>query len=434
MNDGEIRDILPDGWLTSYVDYCNEITDSPLIFNAMAGITVLAAAAGANISFRGFGGIETWCNLYTLLIAPSGNFRKSTSLAIARRILQDADRTLVLSNEYSREAFLSNLKDQPNAIMFLTEFSANLASWSKEYNVGFKEILTELFDPVYIYKRKLQKGDIEINRPALNILAASTADWLMERLTSGDLRGGFVGRFLICGATSKERWMGLAEDKSDRAWEEMLGQYLRLVCEMKHTTVDLKGIRDKFNLWLHNLENSQTITSEMIGFISRIGTHTLKLAILFMLSKSMQKNEICINPSLDHDSLDRAQYFIERILEGVKDLTENTLVFSKTEQQLQGMLRRIGNSGIEHSQLLKLSHMKKEEFNRMIETLAERQEISRKIVKTGGKPQTVYMLQKTKFTKFTEESSQPDMNVKTGIIHKSSQLNSQNNDPLEMDF
>ena len=78
-----------DGWLSEYLGYARKLTDAPLSFHLAAGLVALAGAVGSRVSWTG-GGKEQWPNLYALLLAPSGLYRKSTSVDLGCGLLERA--------------------------------------------------------------------------------------------------------------------------------------------------------------------------------------------------------------------------------------------------------------------------------------------------------------------------------------------------------
>jgi hypothetical protein len=381
--------ISPSGFLKHYINYASYLTDAPPEFHLMTGLALLSVSAGNSITFRGFGGEEQWCNLYLLIIAPSGQFRKTTSLSIGKRILSKANKELILPNETTRERFLTELKDRPNSILFIPEFAALLSLWGREYMGGMKEIITELYDPTAAYTRLTMKNEkITISRPSLTIVAATTADWLVERLTQGDLMGGLMGRFLTCPSGPKIRWQGLPE-RPDDILEDELADYLTGIHSIDRAKVNMEPVRDDFNKWLKDTEQSASLKfgHEMSGFISRMGNHTLKIATLLLLSQMGPAEKY----EMDSVNISMAMTIMDYLLERLQELSQTTLTTSKTEHDMQKLLGKIRkDGGISHRDLLKQSHMKAREFETYISTLVQRGEVKSLQRKTGGRQAHIY--------------------------------------------
>src|SRR3990167_11174667 len=116
MTKSIVEQIELQGFLKDYLAFASTVTDAPEEFHLGAGLTALSTACCSRIIYPGFGGRRQWPNLYTLLIAPSGLFRKSTAVGIAEDLITEVDSSLILSGEQSREKFLSLLKTNPNVL------------------------------------------------------------------------------------------------------------------------------------------------------------------------------------------------------------------------------------------------------------------------------------------------------------------------------
>lgn len=377
------------GWLANYIDYWKTQSDCPKVFHLASGLTLLASACGSNVIFPGFGGITQWPNLYTLLIAPSGFYRKSTAVRMASKLATELDDTLVLQGEDTREQLLTRLKNNPTLFMPIDEFASSLDLWSREYMAGMKSLIVDLYDPKETYTRQTMKEKILIRRPAINILAGSTIDWLRDKLTEGDLRGGLMGRFLLFPGQHKEEDKGLVVAEPGR--EAKLVEFLKPLTEYRHAVpVDFSKIREPFNKWLHATESEieKTMSAELIGFQSRIGNHTLKLIVLICISEYGVKEDKYIP---DQKCLDQATMLSTWILKQSEQMAMTGFTKNKNEiiiQKLIGMARQ--NGGIERSTALRSMHITSKEFDQIIRTVIDRGEILIENVKLKNTTKTVY--------------------------------------------
>lgn len=399
------------GWLKSYIDYCVGITDAPPEYHLGVGLTILAAVCGNKVYFKGFAGVEMYPNLYTLLIGPSG-FRKGWALKLGMRVLDKARVNVTLNAENTRESFLRELAEKPACLFVIEEFSSQLALWTKEYMSGMKQLVTDLYDPRTEYRRgTIKMGKVTITNPALNLLAASNPGWLMERLTEHDLRGGLMGRFLIFPADTKLPFRGILPD-IEHPVVDSLADAISQLGAMKKAYLSFDEVRTPFNEWLKDKEHQldrEYHRSDLMGFYSRVGTHCMKLAVLFHMAKC-RPAESCIDGAKCHDvdskSLSQAEILIDWLHEQAKESMERLLTFSKMEKDIQRYLTyiRISRSGIDRSELLKLSHDSKRYFDQVIETMQVRGEVVSLPVKTPGRTKTIYMLPERKQL----DTSQPE--------------------------
>jgi hypothetical protein len=255
---------------------------------------------------------------------------------------------------------------------------------------GMREIVVDLYDPHFEYTRQTQKEKIVIKRPAVNIIAASTIDWLREKLSEGDMRGGLMGRFLLFPGMRKQESKGLVLDthKDDREW--LIG-FLRMIHQQERSWVDLVDIRQPYNTWLTDIEKSIeiNINPELIGFQSRIGNHALKLLVLFTVSG--------VGPVPKYqpqtDDLNRACILAHWLMEQAQQLAMTGFTKSKTELQVQKLIQMAArNGGIDRSTALQNMHMTSQEFDRVVATAVDRAEIAVERIKKANHIVTVYAI------------------------------------------
>lgn len=380
------------GFLADYISFASSLTDAPLEFHLGAGLTALSTVCGSRIVYPGYGGRRQWANLYTLLIAPSGLYRKSTSVGIAEDLLKSVNEDIVLIGEQSREKFLSLLKANPNVLYPISEFAAILSMWNRDYSQGFREIVVDLFDcrQKYIRQTVTGEGKIVIEKPALNILAASTLDWLKEKLTEGDLRGGLMGRFLIIPGGSKTEDPGLRVGSDGKKRGELV-RFLTGVHNIDSAWVDITGVLDDYNLWVREAEHEmeKEYNPEILGFQSRLASHVLKLAVLLCVSGEPEPQKKYVLAGTD---LNKAEILGKWLIMQAVELATTGFIKSKTEANVQKLLRYSSrNGGIKRSEVLKQMHLNSRELDAIVLTAAERGEITieREVGKT--KPLTYYI-------------------------------------------
>uniref|UniRef100_A0A6M3KNV5 DUF3987 domain-containing protein n=1 Tax=viral metagenome TaxID=1070528 RepID=A0A6M3KNV5_9ZZZZ len=360
------------GFIENYVAFASNLTDAPLEFHLGAGLTALSTVCGSKIIYPGYGGRRQWTNLYTLLIAPSGLYRKSTSVGIAEDLIAEVDNELILSGEQSREKFLSLLKSNPNVLYPISEFAAVLAMWNRDYAQGFREIVVDLFDCRQEYSRQtLKDGKATIHRPALNILAASTLDWLKEKLTEGDLRGGLMGRFIIFPGVTKGVDQGL-KPEYDKEARSRLVEYLKGLRKLENSWVEVRQVLTEYNEWVRKAEDSMAkdFNPELLGFQSRLASHVLKLAVLFCVSEHQEPQKKYI---VTNENLEKAIILGKWLVDQAVELAQTGFIKSKTEVAVQKLLtlaKRDG--GIQRRLAMQNMHLTAREFDVIIQTAVER--------------------------------------------------------------
>lgn len=390
MNPYEFYQNLQHNFVHDYVEFARQRTDAPLEFHLGTAFSMLAAAAGNSVTFPVFGGRPAWPNLYILLIAPSGFFRKTTVIGMAEDILTQVDEDMVIRGEQSREALLDMLSQHPVAFLPISEFSSTLALWGRDYMGGMREVITDLYDPYPKYTRKLRKETQSITRPALNILAASTSDWLREKLTEGDLKGGFMGRFILIQGVHKEPDPGLPNGEHDLAPQQSLVGFLKGIYGQGKRNVRLKQIKRDFDTWLKDSEFRMTrdLDPDFAGFYSRVGNHCLKLLALDTIAEYGPADYY--EPT--SQNLSRAIALTEWCLAQTHEIARTQLTLSKLEQKIQKIITLVSRpSGATKSDLLTRLHVSTKHFAILIQTAIDRGDVKEERIPTSGRTTTRYV-------------------------------------------
>jgi hypothetical protein len=165
-------------------------------------------------------------SLYAAAMAPSSRFHKTSAQAPPVRLLSSFSTSrrrkdpnnktatitdeapIVLPREFSTEAFLEILSEQPCGILTWGEIGLALKRLGRDYNAGMVELLTELYDcPETPLVKRLRSGEWTITNPCLSIFGATTQHWLESSLTEDLALGGFLPRWLIIPATEPEEFI-----------------------------------------------------------------------------------------------------------------------------------------------------------------------------------------------------------------------------------
>ena len=391
----ELVEKIATGGVKEYVSYGLAVTDAPPIFHLAVGLSVLATACGGRTTFRGGGNRIHWPNLYVLFVAPSGLMRKSTSIDIGLNILRRADPDAVMPNETSREEFLRVQGKNPEGIVRESEFASALARYSRDHMAGMKELLTDLWDCQNEYRRQIKGREgtgekLIIKKPALNYLAASTIEWLIESLTENDLRSGFLARFLIFPSATEGDWVSFFADIEDGT-EERLAILIRSVREMPEAHVDFHAVLKPFNVWSREMkELAKLAPPEMTGFYSRLPLFTAKICTLLAVSENGRREAY----SIECNQYERATILMEWLRSKYEELLEQKLIFSKEERVMQRLLDQVRKDGKIDWQIgLKRSHLKVQDYERYISTLLQRRDIRIVSEATRGRPAKVIYLE-----------------------------------------
>lgn len=355
-------------FIQKYVDYASEFTDAPKIIHYRTALMLISSTIQRNL-YLVQGHKWIYPNLFMLIIAPSSFYRKSYSISIAEDIIREIDPTILMPNEFSREKIVEMMQRQPTGLFTMYEFSNFMGMCSRDYMAGTVSMITELFDSPLEYRREIKEKTYIIERPFLNILGASTIDWLEATIKEKEITGGFLPRFLIVTAPRKDKIVAFQpeSDKVKRAeLVSILKEYALLSGKMWFNS---KAIAF-YEKWYIDYENYYGHDEVMLtGFYTRLTEYAKKFAILLNIDagKGME-----IGEDIVRDSCSMAKGFAEE----TKDLILHGFSISKFDSErnkVENIIKK--NKKISRSDLLRKSKISSFELSRIIQTLIESEKI-----------------------------------------------------------
>lgn len=390
-------------WIDAYVDFASTITDAPPVFHKYSGLSIAAAALESHVYFR-FGDQQMRPNLWVCVVAGSSVARKSTSISIARGVYTGAVNKPCYPDEFSQESFVDLLAGQPNGLLHSSEFINLVSCIKKEYNQGVMGFLADMYDCPKQYHRCLKSRDYYINNPSVNILAATTVEWFLGRLTEDDWAGGFVPRFLLVpflhGSTKK---MALPPpvDQKEKA---RITNGLRSIGRSRGELYFDDDVRAQYEQWYEKHSNRDGLPIRFLGSYHRMAVMAIKLAMVFQCMKTIVRDKAAITS----ESLGQATDCIDELADKLCGLVEDNLGFSKFEKErnlLITLLREYQDQNarskmeqsMPHSVLLRRSKMPVQQFRSVMETLVESGDVETLYVYSeANRKTTVYRLKEKK--------------------------------------
>jgi predicted transcriptional regulator len=192
-----------------------------LDFHLAAGLWLLSIAVGRRLFGEAPWGIKIYTNLYLMLIADTTYYRKSTAYKLAEQIAREAIPHMLMPTPGSPERFQEALagrmpanfdkltkpqqerltKAQPFAAQrgLLKDEVAGLfgAINKREYMVGMKDLLMELYDCPEYSDKDTQAGLTIVENAALSILGVTTPAGLAMATSDADWANGLLIRFAL---------------------------------------------------------------------------------------------------------------------------------------------------------------------------------------------------------------------------------------------
>ena len=187
--------------LREYVEMMNPISESPLEFHAVTMIHIISCIMGRNFYIKQ-GKDRIFPNLYTLVVAPSSEYHKTSAVKMLYSYLSRIDWTgHFLGMIGSPEGMLKRLEKSPcngTGHLYYSEFGQLLSSLGKGHMADTLDILNDLFDCPDEWKKALVKGEYKVKNGCISILGATQLESLSRNIKEDQLLTGFLPRFLIC--------------------------------------------------------------------------------------------------------------------------------------------------------------------------------------------------------------------------------------------
>ena len=279
-------------WLDTFRDWCLPVSEAPESFIIYTGLFTLASALRRRVYIpRSYmGSYDIYPNLYILFVGPAGGPRKSTS-ANASEILKGIPGCTKGPELVTKEALLNKMvkEDRENAVYVLAPEFGEFIIKSGLSMYGF---LTNVYDgKADLGDVTLSRGTVFAEKPCLNLLGATTPEWVAENMPLSVIGGGFASRVIFIYEETVRRRKLFYDDVPQEPLNELEDN---LITDLAHIAVDVKG---KFELdqdakeWIENwyMENAGKVTADqykLVGYYNRKHVHILKMAMLFHISYS----------------------------------------------------------------------------------------------------------------------------------------------------
>lgn len=205
-----MKRIIKGSWLTEYLKYVKK-QESPVLFHTWVAFSQVASALGRNV-FYDYGYFNVYPNLYIILVAESAKDRKSTALRIGTGILDLIDNAPpILAEKITPEAIVQQLessgmtKDERGelqdceCVISAEELSVFLGE--DAFGSGTAALLTRFFDCPDKWKKATKGEGVEyLHDVVVNLIGATTPDWLRRCIPHDAVGGGFISRFIFVNA------------------------------------------------------------------------------------------------------------------------------------------------------------------------------------------------------------------------------------------
>ena len=279
-------------WIIDFGRWCLPRSEAPETFIFWTGLFALSSALRRRVflSKKYLGSWEANPNLYILFIAPAGKARKSTTANYAEDLLGEIPTVTRSPELVTKEALLTTLVKSDDASMYVLapEFGEFIVKSGPEM-FGF---LTNIYDgKKHISVKTLTRGAEFAERPCVNLLGATTPEWVAENMPESVIGGGFASRVVFIFEEKVRRRKMFYDDLNH---DELDKLRTNLVTDLNHIALNVSGeftlskeAHEFFTEWYDRTADDGTGGNyKLHGYFERRPAHVIKVAMLVHLAYS----------------------------------------------------------------------------------------------------------------------------------------------------
>lgn len=373
--------LLPN-WLKAYLVYTHA-SESPEEYHLWVGLSTIAGAIRRK-AFFSMGYFLLYPNLYTVLVGPPGRCKKSTAMAIGRRMLNRVEGINFTTDSVTREALILNLsQSHADGHSSMTAFSSEFASLLTSSGMDMVVFLTDIYEcPVEWAHKSKMGGTQKIKAPYLNLLGATTPDWIARSLPLDTVGIGLTSRVIfVYQDTPRRRPAFPSLTPEQRELEELLIHDLQKISTISGEYILEPLAKEKYEAWYQGrIENpNPTGDPRLAGYYERKPMHVLKLAMLLAASNRSEP-EILVS---DFDeALIQLAKVEERMPRVFAAVGRNPLAYDQEQIMLTVINSKAGILQAEIINMFK-HNLRKEEVIEVLDLLTTVKVIRQELTKEG---------------------------------------------------
>ncbi len=286
-------------WLTAYVQYAG-VTEAPRRMHFWAGVSAIAGALRRRVwlDMRRY---KIYPNFYICLVAPPGVIAKSTSIDVAMKILRRVPGikfgpdtvtwpALVVAFSQSSESFCIGDTWYPMSAMTLE--ASELGSLLVPQDREMVALYITLWDGRDTYNKVTKNsGSDAVEAPWINMLAATTPNWIADNMPKATIGGGLTSRMIFVYGDRKEKYIAFVDEYvspldyqvADKLAADLEHIATKLCGSMSITEAARQWERERYeHFWKYDALDMNTALLE--GYAARKQTHLFKTAIVISAS------------------------------------------------------------------------------------------------------------------------------------------------------
>lgn len=274
-------------WLRAYLAYTAE-SESPEEFHKWVALSAIAGAVRRKVFFN-MSYFHLYPNMYIVLVAPAGKCKKSTSMRISRQIMGQVPGLSYTTDSVTRERLIMDLSQSFNdGHSSMTAFSTEFASLLTSSGMDMVVFLTDIFDSPTEWAHRTKTGGTNlIKAPYLNLLGATTPDWIAKAMPLDTVGIGLTSRIVFVYAENPRVRPAFPKlSPEQQALEALLAEDLTTMSNLSGEYFFEPDAAEMYDEWYRGrIENPNPSNDPRLnGYYERKPIHLIKVCMLVAAS------------------------------------------------------------------------------------------------------------------------------------------------------
>lgn len=280
-----------ENWLTAYGDWTLPRSEAQESIIIATGLFTVASVLKRKVWFPRelLGSYSLFPNLYIIVVGPQGVVKKSTTLDYAQDLLSNLEGITLTSEAMSWSMLIKVLSETPDhAVSVVSDEFATFVGVTK---IEMFDLLTNLYGGRLKHDLETRaRGKESVDRPCINLLAATTPTALTSLMPEHVIGGGFASRTLFIYEKEPRRYKLFYDDVDHSELDRIklrLQHDLMVMAQLEGAfSLESRTVQKEMEDWYQAIAAESPTEARMEGYFNRKHAHLIKLAMILSICES----------------------------------------------------------------------------------------------------------------------------------------------------
>lgn len=356
-------------WIKAYLAYTHE-SESPEEYHLWVAISTIAGAVRRKVFFD-MEYFLLYPNLYIVLVGPAGRCKKSTAMRIGRGLLGEVPDINFTTDSVTRERLIQDLSQSfRDGHSSMTAYSSEFASLLTSSGMDMVVFLTDIFDSPNEWSHRTKTGGTnKIKAPYLNLIGATTPDWIAKAMPMDTVGIGLTSRIVfVYQDTPRVRDPFPILSPEQKKLRELLLQDLVSMSSISGEYRFSPDARDMYTTWYKARTENPNPSGDprLNGYYERKPMHLIRLCMILAAS---YRDELVMTVNDLEEGLNLMSQIEEKMPKVFANVGKNPLTVDYDE--VYAAIHHVGERGISFGELMEVfkHSVRKDELVEVLETL-----------------------------------------------------------------